>query len=164
MATIGVNWKDIWKPVWKAVWQQTLSITAVETDTGLSLSGLQLRVTGLATETDTALGLTPIQLKALGIATETDTALGLTPLQLQILGLATEIDTALALASGGTGSGALTDAQWNEIYLWLSELHKIHGLTSGVDLVVSATARTAGGTITQTVAEIAGVTTVVRVP
>jgi hypothetical protein len=63
---------------------------------------------------------------------------------------------AITVASGG--GGGLTGEQAG----WLNDLAKIHGLISGMPLVVAPTTRTAGG-ISQTIAEAGGTTTVTRV-
>lgn len=57
--------------------------------------------------------------------------------------------------------GALSDAEFREMYDWVKELHRIHGLTSGVDLVVTPTSRTAGA-ISQTISEVGTTVTVTR--
>ena len=58
--------------------------------------------------------------------------------------------------------GALSDAEFREMYEWVKELHRIHGLTPGVDLVVTPTSRTAGA-ISQTMGEVGTTITVARV-
>lgn len=58
--------------------------------------------------------------------------------------------------------GALSDAEFREMYEWVKELHRIHGLTPGVDLVVTPTSRTAGA-ISQTIGEVGTTITVARV-
>lgn len=56
---------------------------------------------------------------------------------------------------------ALTNEQMQQLYVWIQELHRIHGLESGVPLVVTPTQRTAG-TITQHVSEAGDTVTVER--
>lgn len=55
----------------------------------------------------------------------------------------------------------LTNEQWQQMYVWLQELHRIHGLESGTPLVVTPTQRTAGA-ITQNVSEAGDTVTVER--
>jgi hypothetical protein len=66
-------------------------------------------------------------------------------------------------ASGHNAASAapLTNAQMQELYLWMSELHLIHGLRAGSPLAVTQTARVAGP-VAQTVGEAGGTVTVVR--
>lgn len=77
---------------------------AIETDTALALSRLQILATGLAVESDTALSLAAVSAQSAGVSTEADTALALTPLQIGATGVAVETDIALplgvALATG----------------------------------------------------------------
>lgn len=61
---------------------------------------------------------------------------------------------AISFSTGGSG---LSPAEQTK----LDELHKIHGLASGTDLVVDSTSRSAGS-ITQDISEAAGVVTVTR--
>lgn len=77
---------------------------ASETDSALTLAGLQLRATGLSSETDAALALTGAQIRAAGIATETDAALALAAVQIAATGRADETDSALGLSSGASGA------------------------------------------------------------
>jgi hypothetical protein len=86
-----------------------------------------------------------------------------------------ELLTGIRLAASGVGLASataalsevaptppLTNAQMQELYLWLSELRKIHGLWPGMPLSVSQTARVAGD-VSQNVGEAAGTVTVERV-
>lgn len=56
----------------------------------------------------------------------------------------------------------LTNEQWQQMYVWLQELHRIHGLESGTPLVVTPTARAAGD-ISQVVSTVSTTVTVSRV-
>lgn len=56
---------------------------------------------------------------------------------------------------------ALTNEQMQQLYVWIQELHRIHGLESGTPLVVTPTQRTAGA-ITQDVSEAGDTVTVER--
>jgi len=71
---------------------------------------------------------------------------------------ATGVTTAATMASP---AGTLSNAEMRELYEWVKELHRIHGLTSGVDLVVTPTSRTAGA-ISQTISEAGTTVTVTR--
>lgn len=55
----------------------------------------------------------------------------------------------------------LTNAQMQQLYLWVNELALLHGLVSGSDLVVTPTARTAG-TVTQSISTAGSTVTVTR--
>jgi hypothetical protein len=63
---------------------------------------------------------------------------------------------AISFSTGGSG---LSPAEQTK----LDEIWKLHGLDAGAPLVVSPTARTAGGGITQDITDVAGTTTVERV-
>ena len=89
---------------------------------------------GLATETDTAQTLTGTSLRVPGIASEADTAFALAAVQKLLVGAALEADTALALA--GVGTGALSDAEFRQMYDWLAALSAKQLLTVGTFLAL----------------------------
>lgn len=73
-----------------------------------------------------------------------------------------------AVLSGGASStppagGALSDAEMRQMFVWVNELAKIHGLVTGTSLIVTPTTRTAG-TIAQSISEVGSTVTVTRTP
>lgn len=58
---------------------------------------------------------------------------------------------------------ALTNEQMQQLYVWIQELHRIHGLQAGTPLVVTPSSRAAGD-IEQSVTEVGETVTVTRAP
>ena len=57
---------------------------------------------------------------------------------------------------------ALSDAEFRQMYDWISELHLVHGLRAGSPLTVTPTTR-AAGTVDQTIGEVGTTVTVTRI-
>lgn len=55
----------------------------------------------------------------------------------------------------------LTNVQMQQLFIWLNELHLIHGLRAGSPLVVTPTSRSAGA-VSQTIGEVGTTITVTR--
>lgn len=58
-------------------------------------------------------------------------------------------------------AGALSDAEMRQLFVWVSDLARVHGLVIGEPLVVTPTQRTAGA-VTQTISESGQTVTVTR--
>jgi len=59
-------------------------------------------------------------------------------------------------------AGALSDAEFRQMYDWISELHLVHGLRAGSPLTVTPTTR-AAGIVDQTIGEVGTTVTVTRI-
>lgn len=69
--------------------------------------------------------------------------------------------TAAIAATVTVPGGALSDDEMRQMFTWVSELARIHGLVAGSPLTVTSSTRHAGG-ITQSISEAGGTVTVSR--